>query len=357
MKTFYHEDSAVIDPMMYSQFIKYDKLINPLRSMLPKPDQDKLVNVFIDLYSMTTILYRFYRFENPLSLTSCMVNAGIHYRNIFKKLGVYSNIFLVYSPTMSANNIRYCPEYNSTNIMSYMNNHDLKRIIEENLQLMKIMVPYLPDIYFKYGTVEVPVIMTDIITKFANKGFKPPTLVVSSNPISFQIPCLCDNVKVLCQRHNKDVYEVRSDNALAMAAFYNSPKHKQVLVDQTWVAGYYTLSRVSKRDIKALAGTSAALNMLSTIYHFNNALSAESLYMAFLDKYKLNLPKGLTEKTLLDAIHNRFKCFDFHHQLALYSTMPESKEKAFLAQLQDQDELLRINEKYLRSNPINFDML
>ena len=85
-QTFRDIDSTNVDQLIYSQFIKYDLLrptINPFAHILRGA---KLVNVFIDVYELTNLLFSYYKYSNPLSLTACIVNAAIHYRNFFRKI-------------------------------------------------------------------------------------------------------------------------------------------------------------------------------------------------------------------------------------------------------------------------------
>lgn len=357
MQTFYHQDSSVIDSMMYSQFIKYEKLYPVARYVAPK-QPPYLINIFIDLYSMVTPLFRFYRFEDPLSLTACIINLAIHYRNLFKKLGVYSNIFIIYSHTMSHNNLRYCPEYNQTHIMNMLNNRDVKQLLDDNLELSKHVIKFLPDIYFRQGTVEVPVIITDMIIKFKEKGYNVNSLVVSRSPISFQIPCFSSKTTVLCLRSNKEIMTVNMDNCLSKAVEYNGSDRDVGNMYQFWLSGYFTLSRLGKRDLKSLCSTSVALKILKAMQSNNETLNAESLYNYYLI-IKGEKQRGvlIDRKDLMTKIFNRFMCLDFNHQLALYRNMPESKETGYLSQMQDQVELFNLNTKYFRSNPMNLDML
>ena len=357
-QTFYNQDSSVIDPMMYSKYIKYEEIAPYTKDIIKDIATPKILNIFIDLYSMITPLFKFYRFDNPLSLTACMANAAIHYRNYFRKLGFYSNIFLIYSPTMSHNNLRYCPEYNNYNIISMTNNRDVSRLLEENLELVDMVCRYLPDIFFRQGTVEVPVIITDMISKFNAKNFHTSALVISSSPISFQIPCICSNAKVLYLRRSREVLYVDNTNALNQAALLNDKKAKLRELDQSWVAGYYTLCAPNKRSMSHMCSTNPALKILAQIYANNETLNTQSLYEHFMERYLQTKSKDkMSPKEVMDKIYNRFMCLDFNHQLALYRLMPESSETGYLSQLQDLDELYKINDTYFRSNPINLDMM
>ena len=62
---------------------------------------EKVVNVYIDLFSFLSDIYRNTNMQSIFHLTSAIVNMGIHYRNYFFKKGVYANIIFYYSSSRS----------------------------------------------------------------------------------------------------------------------------------------------------------------------------------------------------------------------------------------------------------------
>ena len=353
-KTFINEDSTIIDKYIYSQFIPYVNLrqiIDPVLSTLDKP----IINVYIDLYSMLMPLYGFYNYTNPLSLTACMVNAAIHYRNFLSKYNVYSNIFLIYSPTMSSSNLRFCPDYNSANIEKMLHNSEVRNLIDQNLTLLGTLIPYLPDIYFRIGTVEVSVIMADMMTGFESRGYHTNHLVISSSPIAFQIPSLVPNAYVFCKRRNGDLLVVTKDNVLSQALAYTKNQFVDLsYLNQSWLSGFYTLTGLEKRNIKALASYKTTIRILEKMQFDHELMNPDALVNAYMTNYS---GKKKDINTLASQIHNRFKCFDLIQQLLIYNLLPESKEISYLTQLQNLQELLHLNELYFRDNPMQLDKL
>lgn len=353
-KTFIGEDSIIIDKYIYSQFIPYASLqpiVSPVLSNLNKP----IINVFIDLYSMTIPLYQFYNYINPLSLTSCLANAAIHYRNYFRKYNVYANVFLLYSPTMSANNLRYCQEYNMKNIETMFKNQEVKQLVDQNLELLGTISPYLPDIFFRIGTVETAIMATDMMLQFATRGFDTNALFVTSSPIAFQIPTIYPKAIVFCKRHNGNVMVVDKTNALSSAIEYTRNQVVDISgINQSWVSGYYTLCGLSKREVKSLTSYKTALKIFNNMTIKADIMNPDSLYIEFINCYN---GKNKDPKKILDLIHNRFRCFDFKQQLLMYQSLPEYKETAYLSQLQDWEELLHLNDRYFKDNPMQLDLL
>lgn len=351
-KTYRGTDATLVDHLMYAHFIPFKELtpiLEPFINLHPP-----VINVFIDLYSMTTPLYRAYNYENPITLTACIANAAIHYRNFFRQAGIYANIFLVYSPTMSQNNLMYCPEYNKEHIMERANNYEVKKLIDNNLELFGTIVPYMPNVFLRLGTVEVSIMITDMLMQFIAKKYNVPTLVVSSSPVSFQIPTLIPTAVVLYRTRTRELYLVDSKNALGTAIKYNKKVEADISdIDPSWISGYYTYVGMSKRSMSPLLDYRMALNCLRSIKYNNEVLSSESLINAYMNS-TTSKPKTDEVKTL---IHNRFNCFDFRNQLIMYQLMPESKETAYLTQINNMEELYRLNDKYFRHTMMQLDKL
>ena len=349
MKTFISNESLSIDSMLYMHFIPFKDLrpiLEPLTSQHPV-----ILNVYIDLYSMTTSIYRAYNYNDPISLTACFANAAIHYRNFFKQYGIYTNIFLLYSPTASPNNLRYCPEYNQEHIMERANNYEARKLIDNNLELFATIVPYMPDIFLRIGTVETSIMAIDMIQR-TNPNII--NLIISSSPIAFQIPTICPNAYVLYRTRSKQLYLVNQANALGTAIKYQKKVEPDVMdINPAWISGYFTYVGMPKRSLGALLDYKKALTLLRQIRDNNELLTGASLTKAYLS---LSTKRKKTEETILN-INNRFSCLDFNNQLIMYRLMPESKESSYLVQIQNMEELYHLNHKYFRSNMIQLDKL
>lgn len=352
MTTYRTTDATFLDKMLYMHFIPFKELreiLSPITSL-----KAPRMNVFIDLYSMLTPLYRAYNYENPISLTACLANAAIHYRNFFKQYGTYANIFLVYSPTMSANNLRYCPYYNKNHIMERANNYEARKLVDNNLELFGTIVPYLPDIFLRIGTVEVSVIITAMILEFEKKGYRLPTLVVSSSPVAFQIPTIATNAIVLYRNKIHDIFLITSENALGSLIRCSKKVDTDVSdIDPAWVPGYLTYTGVPRRSMNSLLDYKSSLKLLRQIRDNNEILTGASLTNAYFNS---NTKRSKSSEIALE-INNRFSCLDFHNQLIMYRLMPEFHETSYLVQINDMEELFRLNDKYFRSNIMQLDKL
>lgn len=355
-----YDDSPEMKAILYSKFIKYDKLNEILGKSYCDSINSKILNVYIDLYQFIASLYRFNDMQEPMNLTSCIANLAIHYRNYFKKFGIYTNIFIVYSPTTNAHNLKFCPSWNSSNIENAALNTYMRDIVNSNLGLMGTMIPYLPDIFFRMGTFEVPVIIADMINKFKARGFNPPNLVISSSQYAYQLPAYIENTTLLVQKRNVEY----GDCSYVVAPFSpivnmyinaikkESARDKDFILRKDYITAAMVLLGVPKRDLKAL---------ISAPLFFKFVRKMEADYEVPTLEGIVSVLSRMQEKAIqnisVSEISNRYKCVDLSYQVGLYDTMPESMETRYLKQLSDEPALNEINNTYFYNNPVSLDML
>lgn len=352
-------DMIPLQSIIYKQFIKHNRLDNLINIEFNNV-RTNVINIFIDCYQIFNPLYRFYRVNNPLSITSCMMNMAIHYRWFFKKYGVHTHIFLLYSPTMSTNNTRFCPEYNNKYRNRMLNNKVIYENVNQNLSLMNTLVSYMPDIYLKIGTVETSVMAADIINKFESKGYCPPNIFISSSQYAFQLPSFNNRIVLFCPKrtnqqtsdNNDDIsYSVNYTNNLnRFISETRNQDMRDIQLDQSWISGFMILSGIPKRDVKSLLNYRETLKVLKKIKDSFDIITPEVLHSTITELYP-DKNIGYTD------IINRYNCIDIKYQLQLYRTLPESSENGYLTQFPNQKELFKINEKYFKDEPIMLDRL
>lgn len=343
-----------IEPIIYANYIRYEKLYEICSPHFVSYNEKEIL-LFIDLYSLLLPLFRIDNKDSQLAITSCVINMAIHYRNFFKKNGIYAYIFLLYSPTMGQSNLKYVPEYNKHHIIDMLNNKKMYDSINQNLNLIGIITKYLPDIHFKLGTVETSVMAYDIINKLACKGFNRKAVFVTASQYAFQLVSSVADGLVIYKKRTKtgdDIsYGVTIENAMKCVIEESKKKTIDKNYPCSWVAPFFSLCGLAQRDVRILFNYRTGLNILASIENSYEIISPETLYMAVERSGKL------TDKFSINAIMLRFKCLDLNFQLAEYRVLPESQELAFMSQMNDYDQLLKINETYFKNNPLNLDLL
>lgn len=315
----------------------------------------KKINIYIDLYSMFITLFIYHGLVNPMNITSCSVNCAIHYRNYFKKFGVYTNIFLLYSPTTSITNLKYMPEYNSDYRKRILNNPEVMHHVNQNLGLLGTVVPYLPDIYFKIGTAEVGVMAYDIMLKLADLGDKAPSIFVSTSQYAFQLPAAYQGCVLFYKKYDRSGEDLSFsvDSMDCLDSLIRETKLKNYSMgskNPEYITGYMVLAGLPKRSVKSLFRYETAINILDSISGEYQVINSDTIY-EYISKMYSN--KNISK----EMIENRFKCLDINYQLQEYRVLPESKETSYLNQLNNFDMLVFLNNKYFKDNPMTLDKL
>lgn len=341
------------EAMIYGRFIRYKRLDDIMRAYIPNISKE--VNVFIDLTTMLNKVYKFESIANPLGILACMANLPLHYRNYFNRLGIKSNIFLIYSSNDSVNNYKYIAGYDAKHKLLKESNQSIHDIIKHNIELLNTLVPFMPGIYLKLGTVEPTVIAYDLIEKFRGRS-NCNTIYITSSDYAYQLPSICNDVLMIYKKSiNNDgkaddlSFGVLQENALST---YLSMKLKQSNITniiETWVSPFMTLNGLPCRDIKALLSYTQTIKVLKAITDSYNVISPDTM----IDMINKLYPG----KTTYEELYARYNAIDLNHQLSLYRQLPESLESNFLTDVYDQQALYDISNLYFKGNSIDFHKL
>ena len=345
-----HLSEAVI----YGRFIRYKRMDDILRAYMP--DISKEVNVFIDLTTMLNKVYKFENIANPLGILACMGNLPLHYRHYFNRLGIKSNIFLIYSSNDSANNYRYIANYDSKHKISKDSNPTVHEIIKHNIDLLGTLVQFMPGIYLKKGTVEPSVIACDLIDKFSQSDVIHNIFITSSD-YSYQLPVV-SNVLVIYKKSvsigegkSEDLsFGITRENALSLYIQMKTKNLQEMNVDESWISPFMVLNGLSCRDVKALISYTQSLKVLYSITASYSVITPDSLYDVMESMYP--------GKASREEVYARYCALDITHQLNLYRQLPESLESNFLTDVYDQQALYDISNLYFSgTNTIDFQKL
>ena len=314
---------------------------------------------------MLSCIYRFDAVSDPLGLLATMVNLPLHYRHFFNRIQVKSNIFVIYSSNDSVNNYRFLANYDHKHKMLRENNAAVSETIDHNIELMSTIVPYLPGIYMKRGTVEPTVIAYDLMDRFIRKGITCPNLFITATDYAFQLPAVLKNVVMVYKSIEKEIdgppidcsFSVNNANALYMYIIKCknknlTEKYKENPLNQSWVSPFMVLTGLSCRTIKSMCSYSQALNILRCINDNYGMMTPDNLYDAMVDMAKKPIMLQRTE------LHDRYYAIDLDYQLKLYRETPESVEFSFLNDLYDKKALYDIVNNYFKGpNKIDLSKL
>ena len=252
---------------------------------------------------------------------------------------------------------KFVAEYNEafrkkTEIKKY------RKIAEDNFNLMNILCPYLPDIFFikSIRNYEVSVIISHLIDRL---GINIPNLIISRDLYPIQ----------LCALHKYTSYlrpfKYKGEDNSIMISINEKPSFRYDF--WKFVADYRKISmdsfyNISPLNFPLLMGMNMfhERNIKECICNINTAVKL--IYdMVGSEEVKV-LPEQLysneymVQNLPINKIESRMKTLDVSFMRSFYDNDPESKSIK-LDNLRDDSAVNNINAKYFRDNPINLSLL
>lgn len=354
-----HNDATVpVEYLIARYFVKYQRL-NALIPFAFHKSTAKVVNLYVDMYGLyKTIFSRTYRTDisDYTAFTSTLINLCSHYRSYFKGIGVYTNIWIISSYNVPELSCRFVANYNKT-FQDKLKNTSVKEMVELNSQLLEILCPYLPNIYFIKTSFESTVAMNFIIKKEIASGNTNPNIILSSDIYPLQLCTEFDNTVLLrpvkfkgedCSsittpkndlRFNKSfwwvIQEARGNLASDANSITVSPRNFVIL---------QALNRFPERNFQNLISVSVANRLIE------NVAGTEPIKVSIDMLYDAN--PELNTRVPKTQIESRYKTLDVEYQSYLFDESIESKVLHY-ENLNDPNAVQLINSQYFDKNPID----
>lgn len=343
-----------IEVFMMRYFVKYHRLDQLIPYAFTGSTSNNL-NIFIDIYGIYRGMFsRSYKTDisDYTSFTSMLINMCIHYRTYFKMLGVSTTIYLISSYNISEINTKFVADYNKT-FRDKLNNKMIRDMVEQNVELLKIICPYLPNIHFVHSEFESSVSMLHII----NKNVGTPNLIISSDLYPIQLTNICPDTAYLKPKKSmgEDVSDIVCPNShlehektfwrgICQEKEDFTLNESKVLISSRNYVLLAALNRFTDRNLKAIVNFNRANSILKNIVGFENV----KIYPITLNTLDINVLGNVPVQT----VDSRFKVLDVEYQYELYL---ESVEPLLLQfdNLSDPDAINIINDTYFSKNPIN----
>ena len=336
----------LIDDSIYWQFVKYNALDKIIEKEYKNSNSDK-INVYIDLYQMLASICRFTQLKNIYSISAAIINYCSHIRRYFRKLNVYATIGLVYNDGTMSTIKSFIPEFNSIYEKRINSNKRICEAFNINIDLLKILIPYLPNIYLRIGSTDSTILIYDMI-KRKLMGVAP-SIVISNSQYMYQLPPVVKSVRVIKKmgtiggKDNTHSYNYKN----CMEAYMYGTRLKNILgnFNQNTLSTLMTLNGLPKLGIKTMGYTyKTAMNICNSI-PVGYEHDVDTVASTFL-RYNENHPKYKTIRSTVDIFTNRFMGIDLVYQYSLYKLLPEYNELDFLKNLEDKDSVHSINATY-----------
>lgn len=360
----YYDDRIPIEQVLYGQFIKYDSMLRIVTREFSGSTATK-INVFLDLYQFLLPVFNHLRVVDYYSIASTTLNYCAHIRDYFRtRHGVETNIIIVSTLNMSSNNTKFVSEYNNKYSYRIMSNKKMLEVYEGNIKVLKLLTNWIPNTYFKEGTVEAGVIIKHLVeTDFNNKL---PNIIISTSEYMYQVPAYTASHTVVFRKKTSIVNSNRVDdsfgyNSKTSGIFYIADTKNNARGDLTLnplaISIFMILNGLPKHGVNSIYNITTSINIINYL-DINDIRSGDidSMYdgiKSFISTYGKSLKYCIEP----DVFSNRFKAIDVRYQEKLYQLLPESTDKTYLVNTCDVQSIKEINDKYFISNPIDLQRL
>jgi hypothetical protein len=320
------------------------------------------LNIYVDLYSvLKQIFSEHYRtvINNYTDITSGLINLCSHYRTFFKGLGVQTKFYLIMSYNTCDINEKFILGYNS----QFKAKSEIKmfrEICENNFELLELICPYLPGIYFVKSSrnYETSIMIANIIETL-NDG--NPNLILSKDPYNFQLLSIYPYTSLLfpLKYHGEDnsVMIPLSEKGSFRYEFWRLISHVRKVkldlfkIDNQFISPinyplYISLTKCPERCIKSLFETHSSIKKIYSLVGYEDIKVPISLIYDNAELFNF-------KQTIIES---RLNAIDTCMILQYYKNDPESKSIKF-EDLNDPSAINMINSKFFENNPIDLQKL
>lgn len=351
--------NVVGDHILISNYVKYDRLEYLINNEFQNSNANHII-LYIDMYSMIKSIYKLdpSQFIDWYSIASCVINACAHYRNFFwTRYRVTCEIWVVFS--VMEESIKEARSFypNYSNIFTAENNPAMDKMISDNIEILKLLCQYIPDVQFIHSTFEPGIVFGAIMQK---RSISPtatiPNIIISKDPWNLQVVS-----------NMKDTYMIRpiKKNGIDLS----------VIIDKNNVLEYYTNIRkiegadVSKIDCSYLSfiiaatrfperGIKSLHNLGSVIRYLNNAI--EDPMAPMMKTFMYSTSDSLCDILMAHSvcklkkfeINLRLDAIGFQNCLYRYYISPYCDDINMI-NLFDPNSVKLINEKYFSKIPLD----
>lgn len=356
-----YADTVSLDALLYCNFIKYDKLKELTLTQFANSNSNEL-NIYIDMYSMIKPLYNRTILGDNTLFTSFILNLAAHMRSYYMtRHNVITNIYIIFTSNTSilTQEISMVPEWNITDINKYIQNDNRIRLINWNVQLLQLLVPCFPRLYFVNGTAEPAVMIMNLINKNTNKII--PNVVVTKDKFSWLIPTIDNNSCIFRPRKTKDSDESYCINHSNVFNEWRSSINRnigapEIILPPEMLSLYIAYTNFKQRGLNSYYSPREAIRRIWKLVQDNKIRlgynSPEAISSVLLNECKKCSYQYDFEK-FSNNLYYRYNMVDLNRLTTIYSTTPEASNMSWCYSKIDDNSIKEINDKYFIKNPID----
>lgn len=352
--------------ILYGSFIKYDRLFEMTKFAFYGKTDSTEVNVYIDVYSILRSLYTRsskMMIIDSYSIASCLINLAIHLRAYFEtRHGTYARIFIVYGGSRIKGYTDNIPQiYNFKNIQMEESDTYLRDLIKDNLEVVKILCPYLQDIFAVVDyTNEFNPIVSSLIDMGVKQGIICPNIIYSKDPLSYQLVAYKPKTFLYRpkRRANQDASWVVTKSGLYDNYRYGElelSKQFPTTLDFRMFNVYQAISGVKSRSIPSIKNGNQTVKFLESAveqnvfangYNYVNIVNPIPSVIDFFNNNKVDYMRVIAN----------YHAIDLQYQTSLYQCTPDYLGlTSSLINLYNPQEVRNINDKYFQKYPLDLN--
>ncbi len=352
-----------VSDLIYGSYIRYDRMYEMSKFAFYGDTDSNNVNIYIDLYSILKNLYSkgpSLRINDSYSIASCVINLAIHIRAYFEtRHNVMSKVYIIYGGARPREAIVNWYQYNAKNILMEDSDFKIKDLIRDNLDIVRVLCPYLYDIFciVDYEN-EFSVITSSLIDKFKSPD---PNIIYSKDDLSYQLVAFKPKTFLFRPKKklNMDNSWVVTKSTLYDAYRYGELKLKKPVsidISVNIFSIYQAISGVRSRNMKSLKDATSTLKFLYNAINnniFSMGYNANAIFYSNINPFEILCDGTNIDPNEVDA---RFGAIDILYQSSLYTMSNSYKEiEKDIINLYDPDTVKSINNKYFIKYPLDLN--
>lgn len=352
-------NSANLDELIlsviYGYYIRYDNLRLIINCNFPNSNADE-VFIYIDLRNILMSVGRYIsdnqlNINNPLVLTSGIINMVAHYRQFFmSRYNCKTTIFII----DSADNVvadKYIKGFQKSKL-----NGNIAKLYDMNKPFLENLCKYIYNVQYEYTNYDFAT-KAIALNKIENKK-EYPAFLITKDVFSYQAASIKD-IYVLRPKKKDGDSSIFISFVNNLYEYYRSVSSSPMrpLVPSKRLSMLMALSRVPTRAIPSLFTLPNAFNIVSNT---DKDFGIDPIWD--IDKYLDTMiqcidNRGKVRPDMFVEIKNRYMACDAISQVVAYNLSTEAKLYNGIVNLYDPNSVKHINNEYFQSCPLDLNVL
>ena len=353
--------------ILYSQFVTYDRLAS-IVSLTCANSKAEIANVYIDVTSLIKSIFRFgdnLEVGHYTNLTAILINMAAHYRSFFAKgYNVRTKIYLVHSHNLYEKNKILYPGYNKSYEQLYLHDKKIKDIVESNINLLSLLCPYLPDIFYLPTELETGVAMGIIMNNNAATATEEEmNFVISKDIYNFQLASYPNTIVIRPKKNynlegSSDIsYPIIAENCW-QAYFYGNKMVElkpSILISPALMSLVMAFAGLKQRDVPRTIGAKETLKTLENLILSNRILNGYPTDTLNI----IGMISSCSKHTFdIMSVYNKFKAIDIPFQMSFLNDDPAAiRLSSYLINSYDPEAVRQINNEYFKDEPLDLNRI